>query len=50
MGGGGSPHKGMTECLALARVIIMYYVKPLRNDLRFIRHYINGLLLLLFKG
>ena len=41
-------HKWMTQCLAWAGVIIMYHVKYLRNDIvRFIRHYINGLLLLL---
>ena len=43
------PHKGMTKCLAWAGVILMYHVKHLRNDLvRFIRHYINGLLLLYY--
>ena len=26
------PHKGMTQCLAWARVIIMYHMKCLRND------------------
>ena len=40
------PHKGMTQCLAWAGVIIMYHVKHCRNDLVIcIRCYINGLLL-----